>query len=450
MNSRPLVSKPFGWLASEIDSRRNVRTAEGLMIDPIFTALHQSRLLASHRMGAEEVISTMKNSRNLESKIVVRNFFRSVLLATVALGGVSCLAGCSTTPGARPSIWPTKTIDASATGAGTGVTGTIVSTSKAVKGQFASMGTAVSSAYGKAKTVITSPFGASDSPSSDPAIAATPGAKPTIGPELYVMNGQLHESQGNYAKAIDSFSKALEIEPKNPAALLSTARLYERQNEKEKAVQFYQKAAEAAPTAAVFADLGNLQARNGNLVAAKDQLQKAVNLDSKNTTYRSALAGVLMDSGNTDAAMSELMQVNSPAMANYQMAYLHFARKNVPATQQYLGNALQIDPNLKPARDLMASMGGAQNISQMAQQGQSLVQQAQGIYQQAGAIGSNVQGLLSTAPIQSAPQMQLPPVASDSVGLAQVPTYMGGPSNPGASSTPPNEEASGVNVNFRR
>jgi len=312
------------------------------------------------------------------------------------------------------------------------------------------MGTAVSSAYGKAKTAITSPFSASDSPTTDPAIAATPGAKPTIGPELYVMNGQLHESQGNYTKAIDSFSKALEIEPKNPAALLSTARLYERQNEKEKAVQFYQKAAEVAPNAAVFADLGNLQARNGNLVAAKDQLQKAVNLDSKNTTYRSALAGVLLDSGNADSAMSELMQVNSPAMANYQMAYLHFARKNVPATQQYLGNALQIDPNLKPARDLMASMGGAQNISQMAQQGQNMVQQAQGIYQQVGAIGSNVQGLMNTAPVQSAPQMQLPPATSDSVGFAPVTAYIGAQSNPNATGLPPNENASGVNSNLRR
>ena len=213
------------------------------------------------------------------------------------------------------------------------------------------------------------------------------------------MNGQLHESQGNYAKALDSYSKALEKEPKNPSALLSTARLYERQNEKDKAVEFYQKAAAIAPNnAATFADLGSLHARTGNLTAARGELQKAVNLDPKSTSYRSALAGVMLDSGNADAALAELNQVNSPAMANYQMAYLHFTRKNVPATQQYLSSALQIDPNLKPARDLMASMGGAQNINQMAQQGQQAVQQAQGIYQQAGAIGTNVQGLFNSAP----------------------------------------------------
>ena len=349
---------------------------------------------------------------------------RQALLTTLLLSGTSALTGCTTTTGARTSIWPTKTLDStasSALSAGTGVTGTIASTTKAVKGQFSTMGTAVSSAYGKAKTVITTPFGTSDKSAVDSTTAVTTGTKPTIGPELYVMNGQLHESQGNYAKAIDSYSKALEIEPKNPSALLSTARLYERQNEKDKAIDFYQKAAKIAPTASTFADLGNLYARNGNLVAAKEQLQKAVNLDSKNATYRSAMAGVLLDSGNTDLAMSELMQVNSPAMANYQMGYLHFARKNVPATQQYLASALQIDPNLKPARDLMASIGGAQNISQMAQQGQSMMQNAQGIMGQATAIGGSVQGLFNTGTQQATS----PPLTTDGLtpASANIPTF---------------------------
>ena len=254
------------------------------------------------------------------------------------------------------------------------------------------------------------------------------------------MNGQLHESQGNYSKALDSYSKALEIEPKNPPALLSTARLYERQNEKDKAVEFYQKAATVAPNnAAIFADLGSLQARSGNLTAARSELQKAVNLDPKSASYRSALAGVMLDSGNAEAAMAELHQVNSPAMANYQMAYLHFARKNVPATQQYLGSALQIDPNLKPARDLMASMGGVQNITQIAQQGPQALQQAQGIYQQAGAIGTNIQGLMNTSPLSV-------PAASQSA-IGQRPITQ---PNSGATSSPSYEQVAQPSPLLRR
>ena len=365
--------------------------------------------------------------------------------AIAAIGSIAfAMTGCTTSPGSRPSIWPTRTAGSASSltpGANTGMAGTFATTTQAVKGQFSSMGTAVTSAYGKAKTAITSPFTGTTESGGASGDATALTNKPSIDPELNILKGNLDEQQGNYAKALDSYSKALEAEPKNPTALLSTARLYDRQNEKDKAVEFYQKAGAVAPNnAAIFADLGNLHARTGNLPAARAELQKAVNLDPKSTSYRSSLAGVMLDSGNADAALTELGQVHSPAMANYQMAYLHFSRKNVPATQQYLSAALQIDPNLKPARDLMASMGGAQKINQMAQGGQQAVQQAQGIYQQAGAIGSNIQGLLNAAPAsyQSSPSMattsvpNLPPAApATNAGLMALPAY------PQAAGAPP-------------
>lgn len=327
------------------------------------------------------------------SKRISKTIRKNKVPARLGLVVVACLSGCTSSTGSRPSIWPTQKMDstsstASATAA---VGGAIATTTKTVKGQFASMGTAVSSAYGKAKTAITSPFSSTPAASADDPSSLV-GKQPSITPELHVAQGNYFEAQGNYTKAMDSYSKALEVEPKNAAALLSMAKLYDRQNSTDKAIEFYQKALASAPTASTFADLGNLYARNQNLSGAKEQLQKAVNLDPKNKSHRAALAGVLLDSGSAEAAMEELRQVETPAMANYQMAYLHFTRKNVPATQQYLASALQIDPNLQPARNLLASMGGAQNISQMAQQGQQLGSQAMGIYQQAGAVANGIQG----------------------------------------------------------
>ncbi|XZE43048.1 tetratricopeptide repeat protein [Pirellulaceae bacterium SH467] len=328
---------------------------------------------------------------------------------------VSIANGCKTSPGVKSSIWPTQKVGSDVT-TSPGVGGTLASTTKAVKGQFSSMGTAVTSAYGKAKTAITAPFSAPTTEATLPDSATAPLAKTgSIGPEVYVMTGQLHESKGDYAKALDSYSKALEAEPKNISALLSMARLYDRQNEKDKSISFFNKAIEVAPNnAATFSELGAIYVKSGNLNAAKEQFQKAVNLDPKNANHRSALAGVLLDMGNADGAMVELAQVHQPAMANYQMAYLHFTRKNVPATQQYLGAALQIDPNLKPARDLLASMGGGQSLQNLAQQGNQWMGQAQGVMQQASAISSNVQTLMQTptgtvAPPSAAPQMAATP-----------------------------------------
>lgn len=305
------------------------------------------------------------------------------------------IPGCVTTPGNRPSIWPTQTFDGSSMPS---MGQSLSKTATSVKGQFANVGAAMTSAYSKTKTAITSPFttASASTPASD---GAVPGKGVVVAPEILVAQGSYFESQGNYAKAMDSYSRALEVEAKNPIALLAMARLYDRQKESSKALEFYRKAIEVSPrNSDAYAELGQLHARSGNLKEARAELQKAVNLQPSNRSHRAALAGILIDAGEPDAAIAELRQVESPAMAHYQMAYLHFNRKNIPATQQHLAASLEIDPNLKPARDLLNSLGGAQNVSNMIQQGQSLYQQAGTL---AGGIARSAQGM--PQPVSSAP-----------------------------------------------
>ena len=297
-------------------------------------------------------------------------------------------SGCVSKPGTRASIWPTQTIDGSSSSS---MGQSLSKTATSVKGQFANVGAAMSSAYSKTKTAITSPFTtASATIPADP--ATTPGKGVSVAPEILVAQGSYFESQGNYGKAMDSYSRALEAEAKNPTALLAMARLYDKQKESTKSLEFYRKTIEIAPNNAdAYAELGQLHARSGNLKEARAELQKAVNLQPANRSHRATLAGILVDSGESDAALEELRQVESPAMAHYQMAYLHFNRKNIPATQQQLAASLQIDPNLKPARDLLNSLGGAQNVSNMLQQGQM-------IYQQAGTLADDIARSTQTTP----------------------------------------------------
>ena len=337
--------------------------------------------------------------------------------------------GCVSKPGFRPSIWPMEKVDGSPS---TSMSDSLSSTSKTVKSQFATVGSAMSSAYSKTKSAITSPFTNASNPTELKDSATGLSKSVSIAPEVLVAQGSYFESQGNYAKALDSYSRALEAEANNPVALMSMARLYENQKDTAKSIEFYKKTASVAPNHAdAYAELGAVYARSGDLKAAKDELQKAVNLQPKNRTYRSSLAGILLDSGNPQGALDELKQTESSAMAQYQMAYLHFNRKNIPATQQHLNAALQIDPNLKPARDLLASMGGAQNISQMVQQGQQFGQQAKGVYQQAGNIANSVQNALVTPPASVA---GVGPAAQAVPYVAQNPNgYLPAPSVPTAS-----------------
>ena len=254
------------------------------------------------------------------------------------------------------------------------------------------MGTAVTSAYGKLKGAVSSAF----TPGSSQSDPVSLNSKPTsIGPELYVANGQLYESSGQYPKALDAYSKALEIEPTNTAALLSMARLYNRENDYAKSVEFFKKATELNPQdGQIYAELGNVYIKQNQLAAAKEEFKKAIALQPKNRDFRIAMAGVLVDEGRGDAALDELFQVEPPALAHYRLAYVYFSRQNMPATQQHLQAALQIDPNLQPARELLNQLGAGQ-----------FAQQAMGTYQTVGNVMNATNNLISTQqpPMNRAP-----------------------------------------------
>ena len=351
----------------------------------------------------------------------VRRRFRCHVIyrTTIAVLGTAFLLstfGCVTTPGARSSIWPTKPVTDPTSIGGPAVGNTISSklgsAAQSVKGQFASVGTAVSSAYGKTKTAVASALvpasvASSDGSNSDPTnLANSPANADSLGPEINVITGQMYESNGQYDKAMDFYSKALEAESTNVAALSSLARLHDRQNNPDKAIEFYRAHPSRSESSRLYAELGTVHGRHGRMGVAKDQIQKAINLDPKNRSYRSQLAGILVDEGFADKAVDELQQVDGPAMSNYQMAYLYMSRQNIPLARQYLTKALTIDPNLQPARDMLNSLGGpqlAQQADGMMQQANQLYQQSGQIYQQVGQLGASVQNAYSTSHVQAPP-----------------------------------------------
>lgn len=280
------------------------------------------------------------------------------------------------------SLWPfgKNAETASTTGSSGSFASTVTGAGKGMVGQFQSMGTAVKSAAGKAKTAVIAPFSTTEKSDDPTSLANMPGS---IGPEVFVANGQLSEAQGNFTKALDSYTKALEIEPNNLSALLSTARLYDRQSQSVQAAEFFQKAIKAKPDdASIYNELGLAQNKAGKTADAEGNLQKAIALDPTNSRYRNNLAGLMVKNGRSDEAVKQLEQVFSPAVANYNVAYLHATNQNVAAAQQHLQTALQIDPNLKEAQDLMNRLGGSKAVTA-----------ASNAYNMAGNVMQTVQGI---------------------------------------------------------
>ena len=325
------------------------------------------------------------------------NQFRSRMGTKVLLG----IAIAATIPGCASMKSPRNWFSSNTATDGYGTpetsfAGSLANTGKGIGGQIKSMGTVVTSAMGKAKNAVVSPFATKAVENEDETSLAN---MPTnLGPEIWITNGLLYESQGNHNRALDNYTKALEIEPNNLAALQSTARLYVKQQQYAPAIDFFNRAVAVSATAPNYAELANAQQQLGKIPEAQASIQKAIELEPTSTRYRNTMAGMLVAQGRSDEAIQQLEQVFPSAVANYNVAYLHFVNKNMAGAQQHLQAALTADPNLQPARDLLATISASQSAKS-----------AVAAYGTADQISRTAQGIVNpTVQAQAAPFSNTP------------------------------------------
>lgn len=293
------------------------------------------------------------------------------------------------------------------------------------RGQVGSMSLAVQSAYGKAKSAVSGVFTAEEGTETEHTDALSLANVPTdLGPEIYVANGQLWETNGDYNKALEQYGRALEIEPDNAAALASVARLHDRQGNVDQAIEYFNKAIESEPSdPGLYSDLGMLLSKIGRHDEAATQLQKAIAIAPKTKRYANNLAIVLMEAGRPEDAFSVLTQAHEPAKAHYNMAYLQYQHQNLEKTRDHLQQAITMDPTLKPARDLLARIGDGQ-----------VAQAAQHVYDTASAIATNplVQDAIAGNGTPNAPAYAAAPAAANQPAANAAPQAAAGEATPEA------------------
>jgi len=194
-------------------------------------------------------------------------------------------------------------------------------------------------------------------PADDPVSLDSKPAK--ISASTYIATGRLLESRQDFGKAQLEYEKAVKAEPTNLTALVSLARLQDRQGRPDLAIGTYQKALKAHPSSALlYNDLGLCYARKRDLASAVATLHKAVEIESSKPSYRNNLATVLVEAGRTDEALRQLQSVHSPAAAHYNLAFLLNHRGQTDVARRHLQQALELDPGLTTARDMLAQING--------------------------------------------------------------------------------------------
>ncbi len=177
--------------------------------------------------------------------------------------------------------------------------------------------------------------------------------------ELYLSMAQLSDRGGNTQHARTMYQRTIAMEPDNLDALLGLARLEDRQGNLDEALKIYHQAAMAhSENAMALNDLALCFARKGNLNASLQLLDQAVRLQPQKPLYRNNIAKVLTELKRIDDAVSHLAAVHPPAIAQYNMGVLLHQRNRTEEAVRFLTAATHIDPQLQPAKDLLAEVSG--------------------------------------------------------------------------------------------
>ncbi len=379
-------------------------------------------------------------------------------LFTVLLTGTTVTStGCSSGGFSLASMNPfSRNVETTGLGATGGPSKAIAKDSSKV-GTFKTVSNSAKGAFGKTTNAIAGVFRRNESQqpiakkkedSDDP--LRLDNVPKEIDPEVFVANGQLWESTGDFPKAMESYTKALEQDGQHAPALTGLARLHFRQGNLNDAVTYFNRAIVRKPNdAGLHNDLGLTMSKLGNQPAAIASLEKALSIAPGTSRYANNLASVRYESGDPSGALSVLMQNNKPAVSHFNMAYLYHKSGKAEQAKSHLAEALKFEnkDNADPAtgraiqrsRDMLAQLGGARGPNHV-----------RGPIAQAGPQAKTASRKVAstpsyTAPVQQASRTATPtrPVATTTNSLANAAptTSISLPTNILATSSPPGPQA---------
>lgn len=172
---------------------------------------------------------------------------------------------------------------------------------------------------------------------------------------IYLSTGRILEQQGKFDEAGKQYAKALDEYPDSLLALISYGRLLDRQGKSTAALEYYQRAAEAHPDNAIaMNDLGLCYLKLKQYDDALAAIFKATTIEPENKRYRNNMASALVDTNRLEEAYSQLEYAHGPAAGHYNLGYLLYKKGDVQLARNHASLALEKDPNLAAARQLLA------------------------------------------------------------------------------------------------
>lgn len=163
------------------------------------------------------------------------------------------------------------------------------------------------------------------------------------------------ERERRREKARDDFQRALKEDPDHLPAYLGLARLFESTGRHDRAVETYHAALEKHPKAKeVWFELGyKVHAPHKEWEPAVECLRKALALDPDNRPYAKSLGFLLARAGHYEESFGRLRPVLGEGEAHAVIGKMLHHLGQDDAARKHAELALQVDPKLKSARELI-------------------------------------------------------------------------------------------------
>jgi Tfp pilus assembly protein PilF len=233
--------------------------------------------------------------------------------------------------------------------------------------------------------------------------------------------------EANQDLARKSYQQAIKIDPTNVPAYRALANLYLDMNDTEHAVATYRTALQVDPkNHEVWFELGMCNGRRRDWAGAIAALSKAVELEPENRQYVNVLGYALARAGRYDDSIACFCRHQTRAQAHYNLARMLEHLEQRELSKQQLQLALQQDPHLQCAQEMLAEQNGAARPAAVKQVGYA---EPTGTAQpvQSAVFQTAEQLAPQPIPLEPVPPLTFVPPANQIIQLNPTPEPMGQP-----------------------
>lgn len=170
-------------------------------------------------------------------------------------------------------------------------------------------------------------------------------------------NSLTHDPEQQYKvryMAMEHYQQAMKLDAGSVEAHRGLGRIYVDLADFDRAVDIFKKAQAKFPNQSVFwYELGQMHNRRKDFTQAAQCLNKALEMEPENRQYLTILGLTLARAGQTEQSVALLSRSMGAASAHYNVGRMLLHLQRTEEGTRHLQQALQANPNLEPARQLL-------------------------------------------------------------------------------------------------